>query len=74
MSAQKLGLKEDPRKQTYEQLNQLTMSDLKVFFDKQYKSNTYHYGIMGSKDRINLGDLKIYGELVELNLTDIFGY
>jgi len=74
MSAQKLGLKEDPRKQTYEQLNQLTMSDLKVFFDKQYKSNTYHYGIMGSKDRINLGDLKKYGELVELNLTDIFGY
>jgi hypothetical protein len=29
---------------------------------------------MGSKDRINLGDLKKYGELVELNLTDIFGY
>jgi hypothetical protein len=29
---------------------------------------------MGSKERINLDDLKKYGELKELDLKEIFGY
>jgi hypothetical protein len=30
--------------------------------------------VMGSKEKINVEDLKKYGEVVELTLEDIFGY
>jgi hypothetical protein len=50
------------------------IKDIQLFFDTHLKKSTYHYAIMGSKERINLDDLKKYGELKELDLKEIFGY
>jgi predicted Zn-dependent peptidase len=74
MNAQKFGYKEDPNKATYNNLNSMNTNTIKTFFEKNYKGKTYHYGIMGSKDRINIEDLKKYGEVQEVSLKEIFGY
>jgi predicted Zn-dependent peptidase len=74
MAAQKLGLTEDRRKATYEQLNNITLPALKAFHDKRYKTAPFNYYIMGSKDKIDMNELKKYGEVTELSLEEIFGY
>jgi predicted Zn-dependent peptidase len=74
ISARKMGLKEDSRKLTYDKLSSMGIKDIQLFFDTHLKKSTYHYAIMGSKERINLDDLKKYGELKELDLKEIFGY
>jgi predicted Zn-dependent peptidase len=74
ISARKMGLKEDSRKLTYDKLSTMGLKDIQLFFDTHFKNATYHYAIMGSKERINLDDFKKYGELKELDLKEIFGY
>jgi predicted Zn-dependent peptidase len=74
MGAKKLGLHHDTSKDIYDNIDKLTFADIEQFYNKNYKGTTYHYMVMGSKEKINVEDLKKYGEVVELTLEDIFGY
>jgi predicted Zn-dependent peptidase len=74
MSAKKMGLHHDVNKDIYEQVTKMTFDDLQKFYDNHYKNNAYTYCIMGSKEKINVEDLKRYGEVTELTLEDLFGY
>lgn len=74
MGAKKLGLHHDTSKDVYDNIDKLTFADIEQFYNKNYKGATYHYMVMGSKEKINVEDLKKYGEVVELTLEDIFGY
>ena len=73
-SAKKLGLNHDVRKDIYEALDQMSITDLQRFFDQHYKNKTYNYAIIGSADKVKKEDLQKYGNLVEVSLEDIFGY
>jgi predicted Zn-dependent peptidase len=73
-SAKKLGLNHDVRKDVYEALDQMSITDLQRFFDQHYKNKTYNYAIIGSADKVKKEDLQKYGNLVEVSLEDIFGY
>jgi predicted Zn-dependent peptidase len=73
-SAQKLGMNHDRRKDVYENLDKIAVSDLVNFHTTRYKNKPFYYCVMGSKDRIKKEDLAKYGEVVEVSLEEIFGY
>ncbi len=73
-SALKLGLEEDSRKSTYEQIDNLTFNDIKDFHKQYISGNEYNIMVLGSRDKIDLKSLEQYGEVVELSLDKVFGY
>jgi hypothetical protein len=52
----------------------MSFEDVKKFHESNIKGKTYTYCIMGSKEKINLQDLKKYGEVKEVTLEELFGY
>lgn len=74
MAAKKLGLHHDINKDIYEGVDRMTYEDLQQFYNTHYKNNQYTFSVMGSKEKINVADLKKYGEVQELTLEEIFGY
>lgn len=74
MSAEKLGVDHDTRKDVYDALGTLSYDKIQAFHDSHYKGKTYTYCIMGSKEKLNPEDLKKYGEVREVSLEEIFGY
>lgn len=74
IAAEKQGVSRDLRMDVYNQMDKLTFEDVKAFHEKYYKGKPFTYCIMGSKEKINLEDLKKYGEVKEVTLEEIFGY
>ena len=52
----------------------MTFEDVKKFHTDFVAGNEYNLLVLGSKDNIDLKSLAKYGEVVELSLTDLFGY
>jgi hypothetical protein len=74
LAARKLGLDHDIRQDTYAKLETMTLDDLARFHDVRYANVPYAYCIIGSREHIKRTDLEKYGRVVELKLSDIFGY
>ncbi len=74
LSAQRLGLDYDIRKKVYTEVDMLTFDDIKALTKKEISLKPYTYCIVASDKKINTDDLKQYGEVKKLNLTEIFGY
>ena len=74
LSAQRLGLDYDIRKKVYTEVDKLTFDDIKALAKKEISLKPYTYCIVASDKKINTDDLKQYGEVKKLNLTEIFGY
>jgi predicted Zn-dependent peptidase len=74
LAARKLGLDHDIRQDTYAKLETMTLDDLARFHDVRYANVPYAYCIIGSREHIKRADLEKYGRVVELKLSDIFGY
>lgn len=72
--ADRLGLTEDIRKDIYNKVKIATFEDLKAFYNEHIKNKHYTYCIMGNSKKLNLDEIKQYGEFVELDLKTIFGY
>jgi predicted Zn-dependent peptidase len=72
--AQKRGLNYDIRKEIYDKVQGITMTDLHHFFDTQVKGKTFNYLVIGKKDNIDFKVLQSLGEVKELKLDDVFGY
>jgi len=73
-AAQKLGLDHDQRMDVYNNLDKMTLDDLQRFHEQYLEHKPYAYCVMGSKEKINLDDLKKYGRVVVLTKEDLFGY
>lgn len=73
-NAQKLGVERDLRKDIYDGVDKLTLADIKKFHEDHLKGKSWNIKLIGSKDKVNLADLKKYGKVVELSIKDIFGY
>ncbi len=74
LNAKKMGLNYDIRKDIYEKVPQMTFQDIKSFQEKQIKDKKYTILVLGDKDKIDMKNLKKYGEVKILSLEDIFGY
>lgn len=71
---QKLGVHHDLRKDVYEQIDNLNFESINNFYKTNYTGKPYFYSIVASKDKVKMEDLSKYGKLVEVSITDIFGY
>jgi predicted Zn-dependent peptidase len=74
LSAKKRGLKEDIRKSMYNDLSKLTIDDLAAYHRQQFLGQPFIYTVIASEKKINVDDLKKYGEVKKLEVGTLFGY
>ncbi|MDR2084135.1 MAG: insulinase family protein [Bacteroidales bacterium] len=74
LSLKRLGIDYDYRKDTYEKVKNMPISEFEKFFNSYVAGKSYKYMIIGDKSTINFGELKKYGTVQELQLEEIFGY
>jgi predicted Zn-dependent peptidase len=72
--AQKLGLSKPVGEVIYDGLDKVTFDKLVAMQKAAYQNQNFAICIIGSKDLVNLDELKKYGDVKELSLKDIFGY
>jgi predicted Zn-dependent peptidase len=74
LAAKRLGNNTDIRRDVYSRVDALSFDDLKKFAADYIAGKPYTYCIVASEKRVNPDDLKKYGEVKNLSLTEIFGY
>lgn len=74
MAAKKLGLHHDINNDIYNAIDKINFSDMEAFYKSRFLGVPYYISILGSKEKINLNDLKKYGDVEEVSLEEIFGY
>lgn len=73
-NALRMGIDHDTRKDIYEQVDKMTLNDIKKFHAEHLAGKKWNCAIVGSKDKISMDMLKKYGKITVLNLKEIFGY
>ncbi len=74
LAAKQLGLKDDIRKQTYANVDKITMADVKNFHATNFSGKPYTYALVASEKKVNMDDLKKIGEVKKISLEELFGY
>lgn len=74
LSAQKLGLDHDIRKDIYEKAKTITIEDIKKFQADNVKDSKYTIMVLGDKNKLDIETLSKYGNVKYLTLEEIFGY
>ena len=74
INASKKGLDYDLRKTNYAEYNNITLNDLYKYHHDVLAKKPYTYAVVASEKRINVDDLKKYGEVKKLTLQELFGY
>ncbi len=69
-----LGLSQDRNRQLFEQVQSMTLDDVKATQEKWVKNRPYVYGILGDIQDIDLNYLKTLGPVKTVSSEDIFGY
>jgi predicted Zn-dependent peptidase len=71
---QKLGINEDNREAMYNAIKDMTMDDLRAFFNKNIKGENYNVMVVGNKKDIDFKALKKLGEVQEMDIDYLFNY
>ncbi len=74
INANKKGIDYDSRKNNYAQYANITLDDLYKYHKNVLSKKPYTYCVVASEKRINVDDLKKYGEVKKLSLQELFGY
>ena len=74
LSAQKLGLDHDIRKDIYDKAQTLSLDDIKKFQAENIKDSKYTILVLGDKNKLDIATLSKYGTVKYLTLEEIFGY
>lgn len=74
LALQKLGLNDDIRKNTYENIQKLNLDSVHNFFNQEVKPKIYNTAIIGKKENMNFNALKKLGTVEEVSLEEIFNY
>jgi predicted Zn-dependent peptidase/rhodanese-related sulfurtransferase len=74
LAAQKLGLNEDIRKNTYERALTMSLEDIQKFQKDNVKELNYTILVLGDKTKLDIKTLEKYGNVKYLTLEEIFGY
>lgn len=69
-----LGLNIDTRKILFEELQKLTLEDVKNFQEKWVKGRSYSYCILGNEKELDMKKLASYGPIKRVTTEEIFGY
>lgn len=70
----KLGIAYDFRKDIYQQIQDLTFEDVKMFYQTEIKPIRFNTAIIGKKENLNMDAVHQMGTFKELDLKDIFGH
>ncbi|MFQ6611175.1 MAG: M16 family metallopeptidase, partial [Fidelibacterota bacterium] len=74
LTAKRRGLDHDIRKDVYSKLDQMSIDDVKSFFDNYVKGRNYQIMVIGNVEDLDLATLAGYGEIKYLSLEEVFGY
>ena len=70
----KLGIDNDNREVMYNTIKNMTMKDLKDFFNKNIKGESYNVMVIGNKKDLKVESLKKLGKIKELDVDYLFNY
>lgn len=70
----KLGIDYDIREEMYNAIQNMTMADLKAFFDENIKDGNYTVMVIGNKSDVDFNVLKKMGQVEEVNLDYLFNF
>jgi len=71
---QKLGIDNDNREAMYNTIKNMTMEDLKGFFNKNIKGEKYNVLVIGNKKDVDMKALAKLGKVQEMNVDNLFNY
>ncbi|PQJ72846.1 M16 family metallopeptidase [Polaribacter butkevichii] len=71
---QKLGIDNDNREAMYNAIKEMTIDDLKTFFNKNIKGESYNVMVIGNKKDLNVESLQKLGKIKELDIDYLFNY
>ena len=74
LNAQKKGVDYDLRKNTFDQVSNMTIADVKNFHKNEIANKAHTLSVLGSKSKLDMSVLKNYGRVKELSLEEVFGY
>ncbi len=74
VNALDLGNTTDIRAVLFDKVQNMTLQDVVKFQQEWVKGRTYHYGILGKKETLDMEALGKMGPIIELTTEDIFGY
>lgn len=70
----KIGIDYDLRKEMYDKISTMSISDISAFHTKYIKGKKYRMAIIGSKEKIDFKIFEKFGPVTELDFKQIFGY
>lgn len=70
----KLGIDNDNREEMYNTIKNMEMQDLKAFFDKNVKGESYNVMVIGNKKDLDVKSLQKLGKIKELDVDYLFNY
>ena len=70
----KRGITEDNREEIYNTIKNMTLEDLKQFFEENIKGETYDIMVIGNKKDVDVNALRRLGEVKELDVDYLFNY
>jgi zinc protease len=71
---QKLGIDNDNREVMYNTIKGMTMEDLRGFFNKNIKGESYNVMVVGNKEDLDVKALQKLGKIKELEVDYLFNY
>jgi len=73
-SLKKRGMDNDYREEMYNAIKDMTMEDLKEFFNNNIKGQDYNVMVIGNKEDVDMQSLSKLGEVEELDIDYLFNY
>jgi predicted Zn-dependent peptidase len=70
----KLGIENDNREAMYNAIKDMTMEDLREFFNSNIKGENYNVMVIGNKKDIDFEALKKLGKVQEMDVDYLFNY
>jgi len=72
--AQRLGLRDDVRKDIYRKVPAMSLEDIQAFHRTHFGNRKHVMLVLGDTSRLDMQTLSKYGEVRELKLKELFGY
>ena len=74
LDAQRKGLNQDIREQTYSAVDKIDFNQIQQFHNQYLSKKPYTYCVLASEKKVSEKDMAKYGEVQKLSLKEIFGY
>jgi predicted Zn-dependent peptidase len=73
-SLKKRGFDNDNREMLYNTIKNMTLEDMKTFFDENIKGEQYNVMVIGNKKDVDFKALRKLGKIQEMDIDELFNY